>query len=127
MGQAGAGGVGQDLLDDGGHHSLVVAVAAARAAGGRDPKRGKKRLLGQSPALLSSPPPFMAPHGKRGRRCLIGLGQEPGSIILGLSAPDMLSAGREKACRYIRFRRKSLKVHLGLSHAAWESSFISTG
>lgn len=50
MGQAGAGGVGQDLLDDGGHHSLVVAVAAARAAGGRDPQRGKKRLLGQSPA-----------------------------------------------------------------------------
>lgn len=69
----------------------------------------------------------MAPHGKRGRRCLIGLGQEPGSIILGLSAPDMLSAGQEKACRHIRFRRKSLKVHLGLSHAAWESSLISSG
>lgn len=47
VGQVGAGGIRQDLLNDGGHHSLVVAVSAARATGSGDPKSGKKSVSGQ--------------------------------------------------------------------------------
>lgn len=87
MGQVRAGGVRQDLLDDGGHHSLIVAVPAARAIGRRDPKNGKKRTLAQLPELRLPHPPV------------------PGSFLLhpycssweevGLSHPMGLGTGTE--------------------------------
>ena len=89
MGQVGAGGIRQDLLNDGGHHSLVVAVSAARATGGGDPKSGKKSASGRSPASppprplspgLSSPPtlPLLLPKGKGGSWLPDGLGAGTG-------------------------------------------------
>jgi hypothetical protein len=42
VGQVGARGVRQDLLNDGGHHSLVVAVPAAKATSGGGPERRKR-------------------------------------------------------------------------------------
>lgn len=74
MGQVGAGGVRQDLLDDGGHHGLVVAVPAAQAIGGGDPKSGKKRVSGQSPAsplppFPHPPVPFSSPWEAGGLSC----------------------------------------------------------
>lgn len=105
MGQVGAGGVRQDLLDDGGHHGLVVAVPAARAIGGGDPKSGKKRVSGQSPAsplppFPHPPVPFSSPWEAGGLSCPMGLGAgtahaQPsppslGSVTLGCLLSAML-------------------------------------
>lgn len=83
MGQVRAGGVRQDLLNDGGHHGLVVAVPAARATGRGDPKSRKKRTLAQSPE--SRPPyspvpgsfllhPYCSSWEEVGLSCPLGLG-----------------------------------------------------
>ena len=83
MGQVGARGVGQNLLDDGGHHGLVGAVSTARAAGGGDPKSGKRSASGQPAAstphnpsvpgsFLLPPSPSCSPWEEEGLGCLVG-------------------------------------------------------
>lgn len=82
MGQVGARGVGQDLLDDGGHHGLVVAVPAAepQVVGSQ---RGEKRKSAQPPVSpgpsnhqpqAPSLPPLIPPLEKGGLCWLKELG-----------------------------------------------------
>lgn len=112
MGQVGARGVGQDLLDDRGHHGLVVAVSAARAASGGDPKSGKRSASGQSPAspphdpsipgsFLLPPSPSHSPWEEEGLGCLVGWEQEVDrpcpSSGLSHSGLSTLSAGQDEA------------------------------
>ena len=118
MGQVGARGVGQNLLDDGGHHGLVVAVSAARAAGGGDPRVGRKVCQGSQQHHppqslrpgLSSPSTFafLLPMGRGGSWLLGGLGAGPaplwGSVIQGCLH-----------CQLARMRPGD-KSHLGGSH-----------
>ena len=108
MGQVGARGVGQNLLDDGGHHGLVVAVSAARAAGGGDPKSGKRSASGQSAAspptipqswaLFSFHLRLPAPHGRRRVLAAWWAGSRPcPSLGLSHSGLSTLSAGQDEA------------------------------
>lgn len=85
MGQVRAGGVRQDLLDDGRHHGLVVAVPTARATGSRAPKSGKKRASAVTSTTTPTPESEAPRNGflwEEGVSCLGGLGAESAPAAL---------------------------------------------